>query len=495
MPRLQTMLGLVATAALLIASAPTLVHAGNPAAPASADGVPRGQMVRRALSGTVAGVGGGSIDVQTNFGIVTVGIGGAVIRAPGQEDFTAADIQVGDRVAVLLDRPPVDPDSLPPDDDPESTATPTGGASATSTPPTLDDLTVTPTATAEGGTSATSTPQAGDETTVTPTATVEGGTSATSTSPTATPEPTPSPSPTPEPAPSPTPAASPTPTQVTGEGTDGTVSATSTPPVINETPVSPSATSTPTVSPGQGVEPSATSTPPSEPTATPTATVQTPKPLPTVVIRSVNALRVTVVPANPLRTHLRGVVGEKGNGRVKLLKGSGEEEDLAWEGEGPEVGSDVIVVAQRGPSGGPRQVSATSTPDAVSERLERLQEKLADKQDALAEKLAEMNQARNEKRIERLEATRGNAPANVQDKIDQHISGARGGRGRAGQTDDEPDASDQDPDGGAGDSDQSAGPGNSNKGQDSGSSTSNQGQSGGSSDSNQNQGGAKGRNK
>ena len=354
MPRLQTMLGLVAAAALLIASAPTLVHAGNPAAPASADGIPRGQMVRRALSGTVAGVGGGSIDVQTSFGIVIVRIGGAVVRAPGQEDFIAADIQIGDRVAVLLDRPPVDPDSLPPDDDQEPTATPT----------------------------------------------------------------------------------------------DGTVSATSTPPVINETPVSPSATSTPTVSPDQGVEPSATSTPPTEPTATPAAGSRTPKPLPTVVVRSVNALRVTVVPANPLRTHLRGVVGEKGNGRVKLLKGSGEEEDLAWEGEGPEVGSDVIVVALRGPRGGPRQVSAASTPDAVSERLERLQEKLADKQAALAEKLAVMNQVRSEKRIERLEATRGNPPAHVQDKIDQHTSGARGGQRGAGQAGDASDASDQGQDSG-----------------------------------------------
>lgn len=366
MPRLQTTLGLVAAAALLIASAPPLVHAGNPAAPASADGIPRGQMVRRALSGTVAGVGSGSINVQTNFGIVIVGIGGAVVRAPGQEDFTAADIQIGDRVAVLLDRSPVDPDSLPSDDDQEPTATPTDGTSATSTPP--------------------------------------------------------------------------------AGGTDGTVSATSTPPVINETPAAPSATSTP----------------PAEPTATPAAGSRTPRPLPAVVIRSVNALRVTVVPANPLRTHLRGVVGEKGNGRVRLLKGSGEEEDIAWEGEGPEVGSDVIVVAQRGPRDGPRRVSAASTPDAVSERLERLQEKLVDKQAALAEKIAEMNQVRNEKRIERLEATRGNAPAHVQDKIDQHISSARGGRGGAGQTSDASDASDQGQDGSAGDSDQSARPGNSN---------------------------------
>ena len=154
-----------------------------------------------------------------------------------------------------------------------------------------------------------------------------------------------------------------------------------------------------------------------------------------------------------------------------------------WEGEGPEVGSDVIVVARRGPRGGPRQVSAASTPDAVSERLERLQEKLAGKQAALAEKLAEMNQARNEKRIERLEATRGNAPAHVQDKIDQHISDARGGGRGARRTGDAPDASDQGQDSG-GDSDQSAGPGNS--GRDRG---------GGSGNSNQGQGGGKGRNK
>ena len=202
-----------------------------------------------------------------------------------------------------------------------------------------------------------------------------------------------------------------------------------------------------------------------------------PRPLPTVVFRTVTALRVTVVPANRIRSHVRGVVGEKGNGRVKLLKGDGEEEEFDWDGEGSDVGSDVIVIAQRGPRGGPNQVSATSTPDVITERLERLQEKLSEKQAALAEKLAEMQQTHEEKRIERLERTKGNAPQAVQDKIDEHLERARGRPDDAGQ--------------GGGSDDAGPGGGSDDAGQGGGSDDA--GQGGGS--DNSNQGGGKGRDK
>jgi len=153
--------------------------------------VPPGQLTRRGIHGTVAGIGDGFIVVETQFGNVTVAItGSTTINMPPEKDVTVADIAVGARVSVLLDRAPVEPP--PPTATPEETPTATPEETPTATPEETPTATPTsePTATPEG------TPQ---EPTPTPAGSVEDPT-ATPEEPTATPE---EPTPTATPAPPP----------------------------------------------------------------------------------------------------------------------------------------------------------------------------------------------------------------------------------------------------------------------------------------------------
>ena len=85
---------------------------------------PPGQLKRRGLSGTVVGMGGSYITLETKFGDVEVQIepGKTVIHVPPEGKFIAGErdlddyIQHGQKVAILLDRSPVDPSEPAPDE-------------------------------------------------------------------------------------------------------------------------------------------------------------------------------------------------------------------------------------------------------------------------------------------------------------------------------------------------------------------------------------------
>ena len=126
----QVLAGIGATSLLMSSVLPVFQAAASPVASSH---TPSGQLTRRGIAGEVVGAGGSSIVVATHWGNVTVGITGATeIRRPPEGAVGADEIETGDRVAVLLDRAPVEPEPSP-------TPTPT----ATSTP----EATPTPTAT------------------------------------------------------------------------------------------------------------------------------------------------------------------------------------------------------------------------------------------------------------------------------------------------------------------------------------------------------------
>jgi hypothetical protein len=146
-----------------------------------------------------------------------------------------------------------------------------------------------------------------------------------------------------------------------------------------------------------------------------------------VVIRSVNAIRVTVVPAKPQRTHLRGVMKNKDGCNATLLNEDGTEQELEFCGSDDlGAGSEVILVGKRGKKGGVPEVTGTSTPQVISDRLQRLEEKMAEKDARMAEKLARMQEKVNEKRLERMEKVKDKVPPAGQDKINGNISKAGG---------------------------------------------------------------------
>lgn len=161
--------------------------------PGEADGttslkpVPPGQLKRNGLFGDVVSVGSSSIVVATKFGNITVDINAAT-QIKGATSL--ADINVGDRAAVHLNRSPL---STTEPDLPTPTPAPTPDVTATPTP----EATPTPAPTVEALEDPTATPTPD---VVTPTPTPEG-----TLTPTPTPEGTLTPTPTPGVTPTPTP--------------------------------------------------------------------------------------------------------------------------------------------------------------------------------------------------------------------------------------------------------------------------------------------------
>ena len=101
---------LLSIISLLLAST---ITAATVSADSSDAEVPPGQLTRRGVSGTVVGVGGGSIVVETKFGNVTIDVdSGTIIKSKG-DTITLEDINVGDRAGVLLNKAP----DAPKDDD------------------------------------------------------------------------------------------------------------------------------------------------------------------------------------------------------------------------------------------------------------------------------------------------------------------------------------------------------------------------------------------
>lgn len=94
---------LLSIISLLLAST---ITAATVSADSSDAEVPPGQLTRRGVSGTVVGVGGGSIVVETKFGNVTIDVdSGTIIKSKG-DTITLEDINVGDRAGVLLNKAP-----------------------------------------------------------------------------------------------------------------------------------------------------------------------------------------------------------------------------------------------------------------------------------------------------------------------------------------------------------------------------------------------------
>ncbi|MCH7982558.1 MAG: hypothetical protein IIC28_01150, partial [Chloroflexi bacterium] len=149
MQALYKPIALLSIVSLILASTLT-------AAPVSADShdsshIPRGQLTRRGLTGTVVGLGGSSFVLETKFGNVTISVDGDTIVKSRGENVGFGAVSVGDRVGVLLDKPPDAPATTSTaktsdDDDDEPDVTPPANGDDTGTEP---DVTPTPTATPE----------------------------------------------------------------------------------------------------------------------------------------------------------------------------------------------------------------------------------------------------------------------------------------------------------------------------------------------------------
>jgi hypothetical protein len=121
-------IALLSVVSLILAS--TLTGLSVSADTSDSNHTPQGQLTRRGLTGTVVGVGGSNFILETKFGNVTIDVdGGTVIKSGGEiVDFDV--LSVGDRVGVLLDRPP---------DAPGKTAKDGGGDGPDLTPPESGD--------------------------------------------------------------------------------------------------------------------------------------------------------------------------------------------------------------------------------------------------------------------------------------------------------------------------------------------------------------------
>ncbi len=125
-----------AIAVLSVTFATTSISLADGNDDSSSAEVPPGQLTRKGISGVVASVGSGSIGVATRHGIVTVSVtSGTRITTQDGGPIGLGDINVGDRVGIQLNRPPIDPNAPPPppnDDGDEGEDGEDGGTSTTS---------------------------------------------------------------------------------------------------------------------------------------------------------------------------------------------------------------------------------------------------------------------------------------------------------------------------------------------------------------------------
>ncbi len=101
----------IVSAVILIGTASGALALANSSGSSSGAEVPPGQLNRKGVSGIVSAVGGGSLDVATRHGIVTVNVdGGTSITGQGNTPLSLSDIAVDDRVSIQLNRAPSEPD-------------------------------------------------------------------------------------------------------------------------------------------------------------------------------------------------------------------------------------------------------------------------------------------------------------------------------------------------------------------------------------------------
>ena len=134
---------------------------------------------------------------------------------------------------------------------------------------------------------------------------------------------------------------------------------------------------------------------------------------------------------------MRGVVKENANGRIKILRGDGTEEEF----DGPPglagaVGDDLMFIVKRGSGNGPGSVTNTVSEDEIIDRL-AAQSIAGEDNPELAEGLARLRGNVNEKRLQRLEALVESSDPEDQDLISGAVTRARGksaNRGRGSST-------------------------------------------------------------
>ncbi len=180
------------------------------------------------------------------------------------------------------------------------------------------------------------------------------------------------------------------------------------------------------------------------PAATGTPPTVTPTPEPS--FRTATARRIVAIPVKASRSHKRGVVESatteqgQGKGRLKLLNedGSVTELELAEGTEGLEDGSDIILIS-RGKGGRPAtddtemEISGLQKSEKITEWLERIKEKLGERDATRIAKLDELTEKRKVREESRLERTVSNAPQEARQKGEEE--GARGrGQGSGGSS-------------------------------------------------------------
>lgn len=110
------------------------------------------------------------------------------------------------------------------------------------------------------------------------------------------------------------------------------------------------------------------------------------------------------MPAKASRSHQRGVVTGKGQGKIRLLNEDGEEQE--FDGDAAAGEGDDIVFITRGKKAGRFSVTGSTDPAGVDDRLARL----AQSNPELAAKISDKQTDIQIKREERLARTLGNAP-------------------------------------------------------------------------------------
>ena len=117
------------------------------------------------------------------------------------------------------------------------------------------------------------------------------------------------------------------------------------------------------------------------------------------------------------------MVKSKGNGKIKILKGDGTEEE--FDGSSGEVGDDLVFIVKAGRGGGPKTITNTVSEDEIIDRLDALSLAAEDNPE-LADGLAKLRGKLNEKRLERLEALVKSSDPDDQDLINGALTKARG---------------------------------------------------------------------
>ena len=378
------------------------------AIPVFAQEAPPGQLTRQGIFGDVVSVGGGQIVVGTQFGNVTVNVTGSTeIKSGGDKSLAIDDIQVGDRVAVHLDRSPVEAPPATPTPTP-TPGTDTGdGVTPTPTPSTdtSDGVTATPTptpapSTGTGG-DGTASPTSDQTVALLP----SGGFTASDgivTIQEASPTPD-APTPTPTPSSPTDDQGTPTPTPTPGTGTDDQV--------------------TPTPTPGSGT-PDATPTPTPGPTVAPS-------------FRSVTALSIHLIPSKATRKHKRAVVTAECTGdTLTVLDDEGNEIEVEAEcdTDASASGDDSILLLRgKGKHGDEGDEVVGSLPaQAIANRLNDFKTNGPSDRTEFFTDLEQKRQDREDERLQRLEDKATGPAKDAVDKARGKGSSGNSGGGNSG---------------------------------------------------------------